>query len=90
MAEKKADYGFRLAGQAVGPGAVSPRGANNFASRVPRIPLAREQGMRRIAKEEQDPRLVTIRDRLRKKTDPSNQERRAIVRSAFMNYKDLL
>ena len=90
MAGKQADYGFRLAGEAVGPGAVAPRGATNFLAAVPRIPLAREQGMARVAPEESDPRLVTIRDRLKNKTAPTNQENRAIVQSAFINYKDLL
>jgi hypothetical protein len=44
MAEKTSDYGFRLAGEAFGAGAASPRGAGNFLAAVPRIPLAKDQG----------------------------------------------
>jgi hypothetical protein len=90
MAEKTSDYGFRLAGEAFGSGAAAPRGAGNFLAAVPRIPLAKDRGMARVAPEEKNPRLATIRDRLRKKTNPSNQERRAVEQSAFINYKDLL
>ena len=90
MAEKTSDYGFRLAGEAFGAGAASPRGAGNFLAAVPRIPLANDRGMGRVAPEEKDPRLTTIRDRLKKKTDPTKQERRAVEQSAFINYKDLL
>ena len=90
MAEKKADYGFRLAGEAFGSESAAPRGTANFLAAVPRIPLAKDRGMARVAPEEQDRRLTAIRDRLKKKTDPTRQEKRAVERSAFINYKDLL
>lgn len=90
MVEKNFDYGFRLAGEAFGSASAASRGSGNFLAAIPKIPLAKDRGMTRVSPDENNPRLATIRDRLKKKTDPTNQERRAVEQSAFINYKDLL
>ena len=88
MAEKQPEYGFRLAGEAMRPGVSANTPA--IAGLLPRIPLAAKRGMARVAPEENNPRLVQIRKKMQEQTAPTRQEKVAIERSAFMNYKDLL
>lgn len=88
MAEKQPEYGFRLAGEAMRPGVGA--GATAVTGVIPRIPLAAKGGMARVAPEETNSRLIQIRKKMQDQTAPTQAERVAVERSAFMNYKDLL
>jgi hypothetical protein len=88
MANKQPEYGFRLAGEAVRPGAVGP--TPSLVGSIPQIPLAAKRGMARVAPPEENPRLVQIRKKMQDQIKPTRQEQAAVQRSAFMNYKDLL
>jgi len=88
MAEKQPEYGFRLAGEAMRPGVNV--NAPAVTGLIPRIPLAAKRGMARVAPDEDNPRLAQIRKKMQEQTAPTRQEKAAVQKSAFMNYKDLL
>jgi hypothetical protein len=46
--------------------------------------------MARVAPDEDNPRLAQIRKKMQEQTAPTRQEKAAVQKSAFMNYKDLL